>query len=111
MKSCNGSSWCMTRFMRSAGGGRGQRVAVRAEDPAGEAIAELLGGKCRLAAGVMRARVSAELKRLVRQKVRSLHRLREASAMRSEWDVLPAEDGEAVSVFERAAGEDYRDAE
>jgi hypothetical protein len=84
---------------------------INAEDVGGEAIAELLGSKGRLAAGLVRARVSAELKRLVWQKVRSLRRLREASAMRGEWDVLPPEDGESVSVFERMASKDSRDGE
>lgn len=47
-----------------------------------------------------------ELERLVSQKIRGLHRRREATAMRSEWEVLPADDrGERRSVFAELAGE------
>jgi hypothetical protein len=74
---------------------------LEAEDIAGQAIAELLGGKCRLALGYVRSKLKRELERLVSQKVRLLHRLKEAPRMRSEWDVAPVEEGdEPVSVFD-----------
>jgi hypothetical protein len=79
---------------------------ISPEDVAGDAIAELLEGNGRLVPGFVVAKVRAELKRLVRQRVRSLHRLREAWAMRGEWDVVAAEDGQPLSAFERMPGED-----
>jgi len=72
-----------------------------AEDIADQAIGEMLAGHCRLAVGFIRERVVKELKRLVSQRVRVLHGLREAAAMRGEWDAAPSEEGaEPVSVFD-----------
>ena len=94
---------------------RGKRSGVvpsgyDARGIASQAIAELLSGNCRLAAGFTHEAVNRELARLIRQKIRQLHRLAEAKSMRSEWDVLQGtEEGNAVSVFrwvvdEQAAG-------
>ena len=77
-----------------------------AEDVADQAIAEMLEGRCRLALGFTRERVVAELKRLVKRRVRVLHGLRETGAMRNEWDVVPVkEEKEPVSVFQGMADE------
>jgi hypothetical protein len=75
-----------------------------AEDVAGQAIGELLSGKGRLAPGWTRERLVRELRRLVGRRVRVLHGLREASAMRSEWEAVAPQNGaEPVSVFEGMA--------
>lgn len=71
-----------------------------AETVAGDAITEMLEGRCRLALGFTRERVQKELERLVKDRIRRLHGLKEASAVRSEWEVLPAnEEGRRASVF------------
>jgi hypothetical protein len=71
-----------------------------AEGVADQAIAELLGGNCRLMPGFLRSTVQKELERLVKDRIRRLHGLKEARAMRSEWEVLPAdEEGNRKSVF------------
>jgi hypothetical protein len=73
-----------------------------AEALASEAAAQLLGGRCRLPLGFLRIGVRRELERLVSDKIRLLHRLKEAAGTRSEWDVAPTGgSGEPVSVFER----------
>jgi hypothetical protein len=71
-----------------------------ADSVAAEAIAQLLGGRCRLPPGFTREAVKKELQRLVGEKVRLLHRLKEARGTRSEWDtVAPDEDAvEPVSI-------------
>lgn len=72
-----------------------------AQGIAAEAIAEMLSGNGRVALGWVRSRLKKELERLVSQKIRVLHRRREATALRSEWEVLPTGDGgERTSVFE-----------
>jgi hypothetical protein len=69
-----------------------------------------LKGEVRLAAGWTRKRLVTELKRKVSNEVRRLHKLKEAAATRSEWEVLkPDANGEVRSVFDlmrgkRAAG-------
>jgi hypothetical protein len=76
-----------------------------AEDVAGQVIAEVLEGKGRLTAGLAGPKLTAELGRLVRQKIRLLHRLKEAPRVRSEWEVAPtAERGERASVFSAMHG-------
>jgi hypothetical protein len=63
-------------------------------------IEEALKGNVRLAPGWTRERLLAELQRKVSHEVRRLHKLKEAGAMRSEWDVVkPGVDGEARSVL------------
>ena len=75
-----------------------------AEDVTENAISELVTGKGRLAVGWVRSRLVEELRRLVRQKVRLLHRRREVSAMRGEWDVGPCgEEGKRESAFRNLA--------
>jgi hypothetical protein len=72
-----------------------------AESVAAESVRELLSGNCRLAAGFVREKVTRELERLISQRVRSLHRLKEAPAMRSEWELGETlADGERVGVLE-----------
>ncbi|HEY5913281.1 MAG TPA: hypothetical protein VJA21_22040 [Verrucomicrobiae bacterium] len=65
-----------------------------AEAVVNEVIVEMLEGKCRLVMGFTREKVVKELKRLVGQKVRVLQRLKEAKAVRSEWE---GEDGNGES--------------
>jgi hypothetical protein len=77
---------------------RGSRGGVLPEGYDAEAVVnqvieEMLEGKCRLAVGFTRERVADELKRLVGQKVRVLHRLKEAGAVRSEWVGVDGEKG------------------
>jgi hypothetical protein len=69
-----------------------------AEGVANEAIGEIMEGKGRLAVGFTRERVVNELKRLVSQRVRVLHRLKEAAAVRSEWEDANG-DGEGKSLL------------
>jgi hypothetical protein len=72
---------------------------------AAEAIAQLLAGRCRLPPGFLRVSVRGELQRLVRDKIRSLHRLKEAAGTRSEWEVVPLDEAaEPASVFDLASG-------
>lgn len=71
-----------------------------AESLASEAIKELLHGHPHLAPGFTPERLGRELERLIRQKVRLLHRRKETSALRSEWEVTSA-DGEEVSMLEQ----------
>lgn len=79
-----------------------------AEDVADHVLGEMLGGHRRLAPGWTWERLVKELKRLVSQRVRSLHKLKEASAMCSEWEAEGSGNGaegsengtEAASVFE-----------
>jgi hypothetical protein len=66
-----------------------------AEAIANQVIGEMMAGKCRLVFGWTRQRLVAELKRLVGQRVRVLHRLKEAGSVRSEWDGV-GEEGESV---------------
>ena len=75
-----------------------------AETVVAQVIEDMLNGKARLAFGWTRERLVKELQRMVRQKVRELHRLKETPVVRSEWEVLaPNELGEPVSVLERIA--------
>ncbi len=69
-----------------------------AEDVANQVIGELLCGKSRLPVGFTRERVVGELKRLVHQRVRVLHRLKETKLMRSEWQGVNSK-GEPTSVL------------
>jgi hypothetical protein len=57
-----------------------------AEGIANQAIQEMLAGDCRLAVGWTRERLVRELRRVVGRRVRGLHHLKEAAAMRSEWE-------------------------
>ena len=82
---------------------RGRRGGVLpegydAEGIANQAIEEIMEGKCRMAVGFTRERVVAELKRLVSQRVRVLHRLKEAKAVRGEWDGVDGE-GRRVNLL------------
>ncbi|HWX20494.1 MAG TPA: hypothetical protein VN578_11400 [Candidatus Binatia bacterium] len=82
---------------------RGRRGGVvpdgyDAESVANQVIEEMMSGKCRLAMGFTRERVVAELKRLVSQRVRVLHRLKETQTTRNEWKKTD-EEGERVSIF------------
>jgi hypothetical protein len=53
--------------------------------------------------------VVKELKRLVSQRVRVLHGLKEAAAVRSEWDVVaPNALGEPMSVLKPTADKLFR---
>src|SRR4030095_5428374 len=62
-------------------------------------------GKCRLALGWTRERFERELERRIRNEVRRLASLTEASKMRSEWDILPLdEDDEPQSIFDCLPG-------
>ena len=70
------------------------------EDVADEAIISLLGGNCRLVPGFVREKVVNELRRLVRDKVRVLHGLKERATTRSEWEVKPRNEwGRPVSIL------------
>ena len=78
---------------------------VSGEDVAEEAIQVVLSGKARLVLGFTREKVVNELRRLVSQRVRLLHRLKEAGSTRSEWELLPKDEtGERVSVFSLMEG-------
>lgn len=94
------------RRRRWRGGRRGVLPeGYEANSVAAQVIEAALEGKARLALGWTRERLMEELKRKVSNEVRRLHKLSEAKAMRSEWDVLPpGEDGELRSVFERMKG-------
>jgi hypothetical protein len=77
---------------------------LTAEDITDWAITELLEGRGKLEIGFTRERILAELQRLVTVRVRRLHGLKEAGAMRSEWEVLPAKPGrEPLSAFDELA--------
>jgi len=84
---------------------RGERSGVLPEgydanSVAAEVITRALQGKVRLAPGWTRERLLATLQRKVSHEVRRLHKLIEAGAVRSEWEVLSAgPNGEATSVF------------
>jgi hypothetical protein len=66
-----------------------------------QAIQDMLSGNCQLAFGWTRQRLVKELLRLMAQKVRQLHRLTEAQALRSEWEVVsPNEAGELLSILD-----------
>ena len=90
---------------------RGKRSGVvpegyDAKGIAAQAIAEMLSGHCRLAPGFTAERVQRELERLIRQRIRQLHMLAEARLVRSEWEVLRAdEEGNRASVFGRLVDE------
>jgi hypothetical protein len=74
---------------------------VDAEDLADYAISEMLSGQAKLALGWVRSRLMAELERLVSQRLRVLHGRKEASMVRSEWEVVAGGgDDELVSLFE-----------
>jgi CRP-like cAMP-binding protein len=67
---------------------RGKRGGVLpegydAEGVANQVIGEMMAGKCRLAVGWTRERLVNELKRLVSQRVRVLHRLKETQTVRA----------------------------
>jgi hypothetical protein len=85
-----------------------------ADSVATEAIAQLLGGRCRLGPGFTREALKRELERLAGEKVRLLHRLKEAAGTRGEWDMVrPEEDAsEPVSILSqvREPGGDAFDA-
>src|ERR1041384_8179179 len=84
---------------------RGKRSGVLpqgydANGVATEVIAKALRGEAGLAPGWTRERLLAALQRKVSHEVRRLHKLIEAGAVRSEWEVLSAgPNGEATSVF------------
>lgn len=69
-----------------------------AEGVANQVIGEMMAGKCRLGLGWTRERLANELKRLVSQRVRVLHRLKETQTVRSEWQGRNGE-GEPVSLL------------
>lgn len=78
---------------------RGRRGGVLpggcdAEDIVDQVIAEILQGKGRLVPGWTWQKVQREVERLVSQRIRVMHRLREAAVMRSEWEF--DEDGRSV---------------
>ena len=76
-----------------------------ANSVAAEVIRQVLQGKARLAVGWTRERLVMELQRKVSNEVRRLHKLQEASKMRSEWEVLlPKANGELRSVFDELKG-------
>jgi hypothetical protein len=88
------------RFWRGEWGGT-LPEGYDANSLASEAVATLLRGEGRLVLGWTGERLTRELKRLVSREVRRLQSLREASRMRSEWDILlPDEEGQWQSVFE-----------
>jgi hypothetical protein len=64
-----------------------------AEGVASEAVAAMLGGKCRLAPGWTRERLEGALEREVEREVRRLNGLKEASGARSEWGGESGGDG------------------
>lgn len=75
-----------------------------AETVVAQVIEDMLTGKSRLVIGWTRERLVKELERMVRQKVRELHRRKERPLVRSEWEVLsPNALGEPVSVLGRMA--------
>jgi hypothetical protein len=70
------------------------------EDIVDQAIGMMFEGKARLAVGFRRERAKKELERLIDRQVSQLRRLKEARAVRSEWDVLAErEDAKPVSVL------------
>jgi hypothetical protein len=76
-----------------------------AESVASEVAVRMLLGECRLALGWTRERLTRELERLVSNEVRRLNGLKEASRMRSEWNILAAgENGRPRSIFPWIAG-------
>jgi hypothetical protein len=76
-----------------------------ANSVAAEVIRQVLEGKARLAVGWTRERLVTELQRKVSNEVRRLHKLQEASKIRSEWEVLPPRaNGELRSVFDGLKG-------
>jgi hypothetical protein len=64
-----------------------------AESIGAQAVADLLAGKGRVAAGWTEARLAKELERLVSRKIRLLTSLKEARTTRSEWDGVRPEAG------------------
>jgi hypothetical protein len=92
------------RFWRGSWGG----VLPEGHDGnsvAAEVIEGMLMGKCRLALGWTRERFARELERRIRNEVRRLASLKEASKMRSEWDILPPDaDDEPQSIFDWLPG-------
>jgi hypothetical protein len=97
---------------------RGKRSGVLpdgydANSIAAEVVAGALQGKARLARGWTLERLEKELQRLVSNEVRRLHKKKETSVMRSEWEVLPPDaNNEPRSVFSgmRAEGPSGLDA-
>ena len=76
-----------------------------AGEPPGTAAAEVLTRSRAAQILHMPEEPRARLERLVREKVRRLSRLKENTAVVSEWEVLPPRaNGERVSVFDRMAG-------
>lgn len=85
---------------------RGSREGVlpeghNAESIVAEAARVLLSGKGRLVYGWTWERLQGEFHRVIGNEIRRLHKLKEASAVRDEWDFRP-KDGEGAdqSVFE-----------
>jgi hypothetical protein len=72
---------------------------------ASEVIAAVLRGEGRLALGWTQETLEQEIRRLVRGQVRRMRRRREAGVMRSEWQILPCDEGgEPRSLFDEVAG-------
>src|SRR5436190_11350380 len=92
------------RFWRGAWGGV-LPEGYDANSIAAEVIQGMLTGKCRLALGWTRERFVKELQRRIRNEVRRLASLIEASKMRNEWDLLPLdEEDEPQSIFDGMPG-------
>ena len=71
-----------------------------ASSVAAEVVMKALQGKARLGPGWTLERLEKELRRMVSNEVRRLHKLKETGAMRSEWEVVkPGVNGEARSVL------------
>jgi hypothetical protein len=89
---------------------RGARCGVLPEgydanSIAAEAITAAFRGEARLVIGWTRERLMRELQRKVSNLVRRLHKLKEARAVRSEWEMLrPGVNGKRRSVFEGMKG-------
>jgi hypothetical protein len=76
-----------------------------AESIVAEAVQTLLSGKGRLVFGWTWERLQKEFERVIGNEIRRLRKLKEASAVRDEWDFLPKnKEGEDQSIFEEISG-------
>ncbi len=93
------------RRWRGAQGGVVPR-GYDAESIASETIARMLAGESRIAPGWTPERLMKELERMITRKVNLLWSLKEAQAIRSEWEIAPPNvNGEPVSALSDVAGD------